>query len=227
MKILVEPTQEGTQPAVVPAPLLAALSPPETEQRPSPEPAQVSCADSSVHCVSWAADGQCTANQAYMEVACALSCRPECAAQQAPPPPPPAPPPPPPAAPAPPPYHLPPAPPRERCYDADRSSFEEYWDHGIVDLYSKTAPATCTAAESSATLKCDTTTGLYCEATKLRIDLFKFGDPHLSIDCADGTLDGKSAAEVSPNMVGFGFHIDHTAAWAPQLIGPALPRSVI
>lgn len=98
---LAERSHGGAQPTVP-----ATLARPETaaaEQPPATLAEQVSCTDSSEHCVSWTADSQCVANAAYMQVICALSCKPGCAAQRPVPQAPPAPPPPPALPPPPPP----------------------------------------------------------------------------------------------------------------------------
>jgi hypothetical protein len=105
----------------------------------------------------------------------------------------------------------------------DRQSLEQHWDAGVVATYKRiTPPASSCVAGSEAALRCDEMTGLYCEASKIQIELYARGDPHLAEDCA-----GASLAMTADHLgFGFGFQVKRTEQWSELLTAPKLPSQV-
>lgn len=207
--------------------------------------AEVECVDHHDACAYWAAHGQCDANAEYMLVTCVLSCDGACKRARVLPSPASSPaatttlsvpippttssgPPPslnsavrPPSSPPPPPaFHLPPAPPRAPCVDADRSSLERHWGQGVVDIYRRMTPPAACGAASTTKLQCDETTGLYCQAKNIQLELYAKGDPHFQIDCAGASL------SLFTENIGFGFHVQSQQQWAVQLTARKLPSFI-
>ena len=183
--------------------------------------AELDCVNHHEACADWAAHGQCTANAGYMLATCVLSCNDGCESTRSPASASPAPlisPPPPPSPPA---FHLPPAPPREPCVEADRDTLEREWGHNVTDAYKQLTPPASCAGESTVTLQCDELTGLYCQAQNIELELYARGDPHFAIDCA-----GVSMPLAAKQELGFGFNLKASEQWAEQLTANRLPSFI-